>query len=226
MASQAAKGQEALNNSDYLEAITQYSAALRTSKSPLWLINRSTAYQRLQKYELALADADNAVLAAIQRARRELIAAAQLRRGITLCAMKRYGDSRLCFAWCRKLDEKHKGIGIWQAKVSGDYETAEKEGNLEMLTCTVKETPDPVPEINTDSPKNKKDDKPVSESKATPVVAALQKTPKEKVRHEWYQSSSKVTITIFAKGVSKEEAEVNIEEGSVCTSPLLHPLHS
>lgn len=225
MATQAGKGQQAIVKRDYDEAVIQYTAALKTANSPLWLINRSTAYQRLGKHELALADADNAVIAATQRARRELIATAQFRRAVALHGLKRYGDARLCLTWCRKMNEKEKGLGIWQAKVAKDYETAEHEGASDSITCAVKETPDPVTEVSSESKDSKKDDKGSKVNAAstpTPVVAALSQTPAEKIRHEWYQSSSKVTIMIFAKGVPKDRAEIVIEEGSVSFNPTLY----
>lgn len=224
MATQAAKGQKAISQGDYAEAVAQFTAALKTANSPLWLINRSTAYQRLGKHELALADADNAVLAAIQRARRELIATAQFRRAVALHGLKRYGDARLCLTWCRKLDPKEKSLGIWQAKVSSDYDAAEANGLADQIECTVKEVPEPVIDVAQGSQDNSKKDAAVAVPAPTQaaVAPAPAPTPKEKIRHEWYQSSSKVTITILAKGVPKEQAEVVIEEGSVSVLPLLH----
>lgn len=222
MATQAANGQKAIARGDYPEAIIQFTAALKTANSPLWLINRSTAYQRTGRHELALADADNAVLAAIQRARRELIATAQFRRAIALHGLKRYGDARLCLTWCRKLDQKEKSLGIWQAKATKDYETAEKNGLLEQTECTVKEVPDLVITVAQDSQEQSKKAELVDVPAPAQAVVAPAPTPKEKIRHEWYQSSSKVTITILAKGVSREQAEVAIEEGSVSVLPPQH----
>ena len=51
MASEAARGQAALQVSDYPLAIKHFTAALKDSQSPLWLIQRSTAYQRTQQHE-------------------------------------------------------------------------------------------------------------------------------------------------------------------------------
>lgn len=211
MATQAALGQTALQNGDYAKAVQHYTSALKESQSPLWLIQRSTAYQRLGQHELALADADNAVLAAIDRARREQIATAHFRRAVALHGLKRYGDARMCLYWCRKANEKEKGLGIWQAKVQADYDKAggeEAEGNK----ITVKEIPDKVEEVQ-ESSKIVEDTKP--RSAAAPVSAPPVQTPKEKIKHDWYQSNTTVTISILAKGVPKDKAEVTIEEESV-----------
>src|SRR5271163_3922159 len=122
MSTQAALGQKALEAKDYSSAIKHYTEALKSSISPLWLTQRSTAYQRQGTHELALEDAEDAVLSAISRGKRELIAAGQMRRAIALYSLGRYGDARLCFTWARKLNEKEKGLGIWQAKVVAEFD--------------------------------------------------------------------------------------------------------
>lgn len=233
MATHAAKGKAALDTSDYQTAVDHFTIALNENQSPVWLIQRSTAYQRLGKHELALADADNAVLAARSRARRELIAQAQFRRAVALHGMKRFGDSRLCLTWTRKMDEKMKVLGMWQAKVVKDFEDAGGEGAPGNET-TVKEYPEKVEEVSSVPEKASEEKKFTKEEKgkmpeksaAAPVVTA---TPKEKIRHEFYQSNEKLTITVFAKGVPKDKGDVIIKEGSVCIrlpSPLIQPTNN
>jgi suppressor of G2 allele of SKP1 len=223
------KGQEAFKNSDYPTAIHHLTLALKNSQSPLWLIQRSTAYQRTGQHEFALADADNAVIAAHSRGKRELIATAHFRRAVALHGLGRYGDARLCLLWCQKFNEKEKGVTMWQAKVKSDYDKAGGE-DAECNKTTVKEVPDKVEEVAQKAPEHKENSKPAAAksekaaiSKSEPVVpvteaATSAQTPKEKIRHEWYQSTSTVTIEIFAKGVPKDNAEVNIQEGSVSSS--------
>lgn len=236
------KGQEAFKNSDYPTAIHHLTLALKNSQSPLWLIQRSTAYQRTGQHELALADADNAVIAAHSRGKRELIATAHFRRAVALHGLGRYGDARLCLLWCQKFNEKEKGVTMWQAKVKSDYDKAGGE-DAECNKTTVKEVPDKVEEVAQKTPEDKENSKPAAAkfekaaaAKAEPVVpgtetsktpsavsaqATTAQTPKEKIRQEWYQSPSTVTIEIFAKGVPKDTAEVNIQEGSVGNPSVL-----
>ncbi|KAG0646635.1 sgt1 [Hyphodiscus hymeniophilus] len=199
MSTQAALGKTALDSSNYSAA-------------------------RLGQHSLALADADNAVLAARARARRELIAQAQFRRAVALHGLKRFGDARLCLTWTRKMDEKMKALGMWQAKVVKDWDDAGGEGAEENVV-SVKEFPDKSEEVNT-SKADAKEAKTVEErrftkeekgkmperSAAAPILTA---TPKEKIRHEFYQSTDKLTITVFAKGVPKDKGEVIIKEGSL-----------
>ncbi|PMD12319.1 SGS-domain-containing protein [Hyaloscypha hepaticicola] len=203
-------GQAALSKSEYPLAIQHLTRALssQSNPSPLWLIQRSTAYQRTGQHALALADADNAVLAAHSRGKRELIATGHFRRAVALHGLGRYGDARMCLIWCQKFNEKEKGVTIWMAKVKGDYEGAGGE-EAECNRVEVKEMPDRVEEV-----KQKGDEKEDRKPAETNAPATTVQTPKEKIRNEWYQSNTTVTIEIFAKDVPKD-AEINIKEGSL-----------
>ncbi|EHK97927.1 HSP20-like chaperone [Glarea lozoyensis ATCC 20868] len=213
--SAAARGQTAFANGDYPAAIEHFTIALKEQQSPLWLIQRSTAYQRTKQHELALADADNATLIAIQRARREQIATAQFRRAVALHAMGRFGDARLCLNWCHKKNEKEKGLTMWIAKIKKDYDAAGGD-NAECNKTTVKEIPEKAGAGSETNKSNTKENvKPASSSTPAAAPKALAATPKEKIRHEWYQSPTTVTIEVFAKGVPKDKAEVVIEEGNL-----------
>ena len=222
--SDATKGQQALQNGDYPSAVKYLTLAISSTKgtpSPLWLIQRSTAYQRTSQHDLALADADNALLAAVKRGKRDLMATAHFRRAVALHGLKRYGDARLCLNWCGKLNEKEKGLTIWIAKIKNDFDAAGGD-EAECNQTTVKEIPEPVEEVKSEE-KEKKVDKGKEKEVVTPAsvpVAAVQ-TPKEKIRNEWYQSPTTVTISIFAKGIPKEQAEIIISEGSVRISLLI-----
>jgi suppressor of G2 allele of SKP1 len=229
MSTQADMGAKALAAKDYTSAISHYTNALKTSKSPIWLIQRSIAYHRAGNYALALLDAEAGVLGARLRARRELIASAQMRRAIALYSLGRLGDSRLVLTWVRRLNEKEKSLGVWQLKVANEYEKLPEDA--EGRKVSVHEIPDEatLPETNTTEAEEvtvvkgnvKKPEPATSQASQAPVPAH---TPKEKIRHEWYQSSNKVTITIFAKGISKELAEVTINSDSVSFSVMLYNL--
>ena len=227
MATHAANGKAALDKSDYETAVSHLTIALKDNPaSPLWLIQRATAYQRLGKHDLSLVDADNAVVAARSRARRELIAQAQFRRAVALHGLKRFGDARLCLNWTRKMDEKMKALGMWQAKVVKDFDDAGGEGAPGNET-SVQEYPEKVHEISSaleestvsEKTYTKEQKGKMPEVTVAPVITA---TPKEKIRHEFYQSTDTLTITVFAKGAPKDKSEVIIKEGSV----TIHHLNS
>ena len=128
------------------------------------------------------------------------------------------------------MDEKMKALGMWQAKVVKEFEDAGGE-DAEANITTVKEYPDPVKEVSSASAPaavakkekiEEQDDKtPTKEEKgkiperAVATAPVVTPTPKEKIRHEFYQSAEKLTITVFAKGVPKDKGEIVIKEGSV-----------
>ncbi|EEQ28939.1 Cochaperone protein [Microsporum canis] len=62
--------------------------------------------------------------------------------------------------------------------------------------------------------------KPAQMSKTPPAAPLPSNTP-SRTRHEWYQSNDSVVITIYAKGIPKDKADVDIQETSFSiTFPL------
>jgi len=233
MASDAAKGQKALETNDYPAAIAHLSAAIKATSSnatisPLWLIQRSTAYQRTGAYDKALKDAEWAHNSATQRGRRELIATAHFRRAVAYHGLGQYGNARKCLAWTRKWNEKERALGMWQAKVAADYDKAggdEAECNkvtaVEAPPMTEREDIDAMFKEQADKEKATAKVKEVAntpakrEEPATAAVAKPAGTTIDKIRVEWYQTNTNVTIEIFCKGIPKENTTVKFEEGQV-----------
>jgi suppressor of G2 allele of SKP1 len=224
MATQAAKGAAFLEAGKYVEAIEEYTAALAQSPTaPDYYIKRSIAYQRKNPadFKAALQDAEYAVVAATARARRELMAQAQLRRGIALFGLDRYADAGFVFGVVKGLDPKEKTVGIWEAKIQQKLKALE-EGD-EKAKVTVKKDPDvtlPEPRTVTAKPAiaatKSESKKPAATTSTT--VAAVKPTPADKIKHDWYQSAEKVYLTLLAKGVPKDEASIEILPYSVSIS--------
>ncbi len=106
--SQGQKGVELANNKQFATAIGPLSAAIKESKSPVWLLARAQAYQQTGKYAKALYDAERAYLAAAQRNQPTSLAqmvTAQYRRAVILYKLKRYADSDACCIWSMRLLE-------------------------------------------------------------------------------------------------------------------------
>ena len=111
------RGETALNAGHYAEAISHYTKAITASpEGATYYLKRSIAHQRLTHYDAALHDAENAVILATKRAKREMIAQGQLRRGIALYFHEKYGDAAYCFGLAKELDEKEKSAGMWEDK--------------------------------------------------------------------------------------------------------------
>lgn len=61
------------------------------------------------------------------------------------------------------------------------------------------------------------------DSKSTNSTAAATSTAAlPKIRHEWYQNAQSITLTIYAKGVSKDTADIEIHDDSIYVS-FPHP---
>jgi suppressor of G2 allele of SKP1 len=182
MSTQAALGAAAIDKRDYPAAIEYLTKAIAESpNSPNYLISRSIAYQRAKNYDASLADADAAVHAAIARSRRELIGTAHFRRAVALHGLGRFGDARLCLAWCMQKNPKEKALTMWQAKVKMDYENAGGE-EAECNKCTVKEIPNKQAAV-TPAAKDPKGKGAEGSSKAP--ISAPAVTAKENIRQEY-----------------------------------------
>jgi len=210
---QASRGTAALNAGKFDEAIKEYTAAIAVnSNSPDYFVKRSTAYQRASppQYEAALSDADAAVVLAHKRAKRELIAQAQLRRAIVLFCLERYGDAQFVLQIVRKLDEKEKTLPIWENKVKQKLK-ALSEGD-DKAKVIVEELP------KIEVPKSSSTQTSQATVAAPTTSKPVEQTPPNKIKHDWYQNNEKVYFTLLAKGVPKEQASIQIAEQSISIS--------
>ncbi|KAK3679702.1 Cochaperone protein [Recurvomyces mirabilis] len=220
---QADLGKKALAASNYEEAITYYTKALvQSPTSPLYLIQRSTAYQRHKNYPSALADANRAVLEARKRAKREQIIEAQFRRGVALYSLEKYGDAEFVLGVVKRMDEKFKGLEMWINKCKM---TLAKEGLEESKKqCTIEEVPEVEEsgkagevkfgiEAKTQTAANG-----VASTEAATTPSQPQQTSADKIRHDWYQNNQNVYFTLLAKGVPKDKAQIDITARSLSIS--------
>ena len=209
----ASKGAAALQSKDFTSAITHYSRAISSNPQAVdYYIKRSTAYTRVSPSNAlqALSDAEVAVVLAHNRGKRELIAQAQLRRGIALFSLERWADAEACFGWVKKLTPKEPSLGIWEKKVEGKLDSLPEGKNGKDVT--VKEKPDV--DLESLGGKNQKLEKEAPMNKA-PIVDETKvegvQTPAGKIRHEWYQTTETVVVTLFAKGVPKDKSTIDIQ---------------
>ena len=228
---QAQRGAAAIASSDFPAAVTHYTEALKQNPQAVdYYIKRSIAFTRLSPplHQDALKDAELAVVLATKRAKRELIAQAQLRRAIALFGLEKFADSKQCFEWVKKLNEKEKSLAIWEMKLAGKLKGI--EDGLEDMT-TVKEVPevkipDAVPAKKVEKPDGSKQEPKATnaagagvEDKTTPAPSfpPLQgvQTPSNKIRHEWYQQNEVVIVSLFCKGIPKDKASVEIKTASL-----------
>ncbi|KAM0698935.1 hypothetical protein Q7P36_000979 [Cladosporium allicinum] len=225
MASQYARGKQLIEEKKLDEAIVALTSALKESPtSPVYLTTRALAYQRNKQYPEALADADAAVVYAHKREKRELIIDAQLRRGIVLYNLQRYGDARAVFDIVKRMKKDHKEVSMWQGQV--DYKVKLLGEDHEQMQVTVKEIPDldaealRVGEKGPQAPKTNGAPTPTTAttsaaaaaSAPAPAPAAIQQTPVDKIRTDWYQNNQNVYLTLLARGVPADKTQIDITE--------------
>ena len=203
---QAARGEAALKRGDFAEALNQYNAAIQISpKAVPYYLKRSIVHQRSSppNYAAALKDAELAVVFGHERGKRELIGEAQMRRGIALYCLEQYKDAELALSWAEKLNKGEKTLPIWASKVAAKLKTLAEDD--EKAKTHIKE----IPEVEMLVEANTED---LAER---PKVAAPVVTPKEKIRHEWYQNDEFVWFTLYVKGVPEENMAIEFHENSV-----------
>lgn len=138
-----------MSNSDWLGAIQHYTQALvELPRAPIYYTKRSTAYSRVKpadggpKSSYALHDAEIALTLACERGKRELILAAQMRRGVALYQLGQYGDANFVFETIEKKvgsasgQPKDKSEQVRAAMGSGS--TSKYEQELPIWTAKVK----------------------------------------------------------------------------------------
>lgn len=147
---QASSGARALSSSDFPAAIKHYTQALLVNPRAVdYYIKRSTAYSRLKPADggpdrqAAFRDAEFALALAVDRGKRELILAAQMRRGITLYQLDRLGDAAHVFAFVKERigGEEHrvKNMDLQAAMSTTDPGgTADKQKQQEMMMWEMK----------------------------------------------------------------------------------------
>ena len=208
---QAARGASALSSGDFSAAIQHYTDAISQNSGAVdYYVKRSTAYTRASPpdHVSAFKDAEGALNLASKRGKRELIIQSQLRRAIALYGLERYADSEQCFQWVKKLDEKEKSLAIWETKVKNKLNGLPEED--ERRKVSVKQIPD-TPSDTRASPKESNNG--VEEKPAEAVKVS--KTPVDKIRHDWIQNNDIVTVTLYCKGLQKDETEVDITSTSL-----------
>ncbi|KAH7033611.1 SGS domain-containing protein [Microdochium trichocladiopsis] len=121
----ADQGVKAVQAGRYQEGIEKLTEALKERPAPLWLLERSKAYLRTKDFELAMWDAEKALRVAFDRANRDQIIEAQIRRAVTYFRMGQYADADVCAAWAIRLIEGARATEddgqLGKVDANGDY---------------------------------------------------------------------------------------------------------
>jgi len=186
---------------NFEEALAHYTEALELDNTNAEsFIKRSICFHKLDKYTESLNDANSALKLHPDNSK------AYLRKGMALFSLDEYETAKVAFDKGQSLDPNNSQFRTWIRKCQAELEV---DGNAEQQTTVVDEkfTTEPVPTpMQTESntvPKN-----------VTPAPVVPSK-PEPKFKHEWYQTTTHVVITILAKAIAKENVNVQFQERSV-----------
>ncbi|KAG0277381.1 Protein SGT1 A [Linnemannia gamsii] len=199
-----AQGSHAFADEDYEEAVNFYTKAIEINASHVEIfLKRSATYQKLGKDKEAYEDALMALALIKEKPSVDVSveAKAQLRKGVAAFHLHDYQTAKVALEACHALSPDQRTLASWMRK---------NEQELAKQPKVAAPAPAPTPVAA-----------PVSAAAAAPVIAvpAAPATPAAlRVRHEWYQNDSYVTISVFIKNVKKESVDINITENALSVS--------
>lgn len=229
-------GQALLDKGDALGALVSFTKALiEHPTSPDYYINRAKAFARLSpaRHDLALQDAELAILFAQQRGSRQKMQEAQLRRVVALYNHGQFMAAQKLLTFSSQWGNA-QAFQMWNAKVEQKMKTLSEDQKVEVDIDEVPKTP--LPSADAARAKLKKqinadgsfsfdaaEGKKISAAsrEAADVVvpstnpSATQASAPVAIRQDWFQTGQTVTITLFAKGVDKDRFTADIQDDSL-----------
>lgn len=188
-------GDDAAAKKDFLTAISKYGDALKENPSAFTaLIKRAQVYTRLCDYDAAKADISKAFTVAEQRGKMADKATCHFRLGLVNYAEKDYAGSLTNLTRAKELRSTEPALDIWIEKAKRDLKKHAPEEPVEAAHTNEPEKPSQLELLN----------------KQAPI--------RPKIREEWYQNKTSVTITIYAKGVAKDTLHAEFGKRSVSVS--------
>jgi len=209
-------------NEDYEEALKHYTCACTLQENcALYLTCRAAAYLKLGKFTEATQDCDAALAVEPQHHM------AFHWKGIALFYLADFAAAKAAFegsikanssskaprqTWLRKCDAELSGSTLPLGGIVAEASKAVAQSSQESVK------PAPVAPVSAE-PAQASTATPAEEPAVVPpATAATASSGRKTIKREWYQSSSKVFITIFAKGVQTDACTYNFEDRSVSLS--------
>lgn len=158
------------------------------------LVSRADAHIKLEKFEMAIKDADRAIdLARAQGSLDKTLVTAFVKGGVANFHLGRYDEAKNYFKEGHKIDPSTlSGLNQWMVWCD------EKKARLAKMTGTNEEATAPM----------KKEEEP----KQSNVVVEM---PTPKIKHDWYQTETTVVVEVRLKNLNKDQVEVTFEARSL-----------
>ncbi|KAF9999631.1 Cochaperone protein [Entomortierella chlamydospora] len=195
-----AQGSHAFADEDYDEALNYYTKAIEVNATHAEIfLKRSTTYQKLGKDKEAFDDAVTALTLIKEKptADVDVEAKAQLRKGVAAFHLQDYQTAKVALEACHALSPEQRTLASWIRKNEQELAKLPKPVAAPVAAPVAEATPA----------------LPASTPAPVPVTPAV-----HRVRHEWYQNDSFVTVTVFIKNVKKDTVEINITDRALSVS--------
>eukprot|EP00897_Mesotaenium_endlicherianum_P000550 jgi/Mesen1/10496/ME000083S09999 len=190
---------------DYEAAVDSYTRAIEAEPDNSSLYERrAAAYTKLENFTDAIVDANKAIQLQPSSAK------AYLRKGIACFSLEEYQTARAAFQAGATLEPTNSSFKTWLRKCEAELsDEIEARASLEEQPATPLQQP---PSSDT-----ARDTTPLLSFQVSEVSTETTNTsslppPPPKYRHEWYQSSTNVVVSVLAKGINAEDLQVEFGE--------------
>lgn len=199
MASHYTAANEAFIDENYDLALQEYTKAIEEQPTAEYYSKRAACYLKVGEPLKALQDAKASI-----KISPENNSNAYLRKGIAFFELEEYESAKEAFEQCKDHPDQNL-IRRWIRKSEAEIgnENSDDEGKA---AASVK--------INNAEPA-KSNPQPTAADKSASVTTADLPPVKQSIRHEWYQTPTHVVITIFAKNVKQEQAQIEFHTQSL-----------
>jgi len=144
----------------------------------------------MKSYTDSISDANNAIKI------NPKLSHAYLRKGMAAFALEEFESARTSFEKGQELDPGNIQFKTWIRKCIAEMEEGKpketQKENKEILTSNINNTTTNTTNTNTN----------VSQPSEKKTVSDFK--PETKIRHEWFQTETTVTISVFSKNIKKE----------------------
>ncbi|KAF9144053.1 Protein SGT1 A [Mortierella sp. GBA39] len=205
-----AQGSHAFAEDDYEEALDLYSQAIEVNGTHAEIfLKRSATYQKLGKDKEAYGDAVHALELIKEKPSSDVTveAKAQLRKGVAAFHLQDYQTAKVALEACQALSPEQRTLASWIRKNDQELAKLPKAATPAAAAPATVAAAAPAADV-------------------TPVVSAVASTPvpapltpaSHRVRHEWYQNDTFVTISVFIKNVKKDAVEIIFTDQALSVS--------
>jgi len=195
---------------------------------------RAQAHIQLEDFVNAVDDANRALEANPQ------LHKAYLRKGVACFWLEEYETAKAAFLTGMALADSPGHYDAWIRKCEAEMQEEDEEGKAHaaaaplpaaaMAPAPASSAPAKAPTSAPPAPTAASAPRPAEEvapakpadtaspsfaAQAAAAEAPAPPAPNSKYRHQWYQSPTKVTLSIMAKGIKSERAEIHIDRDAV-----------